>query len=86
MHKILTRVLRVLNIVEPRLTATSVIRSPRYYGHFFSARKKRSNGQRPHLKSQTVEFLIISPQCEYLFEIQKIKMLISTLSLFLYCF
>ena len=27
--------------VEPRLTATSVIRSPRYYGHLFSARQNR---------------------------------------------
>ena len=41
-HKTFTRVLRVLNIGEPRLTATSIIRSPRYYGHFFSARKNKS--------------------------------------------
>ena len=25
--------------VEPRLTATSLIRSPRYFGHFFLARQ-----------------------------------------------
>ena len=25
--------------VEPRLTVTSIIRSPRYYGQFFSARQ-----------------------------------------------
>ena len=27
----------VFSTVEPRLIATSLIRSPRYYGHFFSA-------------------------------------------------
>ena len=61
-HKTFTRVLRVLNIGEPRLnyghldnTVTSLLRTL-----FFGPEKiNRSYGQRPHLKSQTVEFLMI---------------------------
>ena len=36
---------------EPRLMATLVIQSPRYYGHFFSARQK----------SHTLSFLLKNP-------------------------
>ena len=71
--------------VEPRLTATSVIRSPRYYGRFFGCPQNdhtfcykknlvnTTNGQ--IFEFQTKESFTISP-CKYghSTEIQKIKM------------
>ena len=64
------------HVLEPRLTATSVIQSPCYYGHLFPARqnghtfsykKKKINavsrkyGQRPFLKSQIVDSYNFTP-------------------------
>ena len=82
--------------MEPRLTATLIKLSPRYFGHFFSAKRPYIFLQKPLVNAVTHEcgspphfkiisgivFLQISPhEYGHLFEIYKIEMPVTFFSM-----